>query len=214
MKRLEKKVIDYMREAIATYHTDRMLVCKNFDLSHRLFAEHVMQWSEDFAKLQQQMYALWCAYTPKPTGQYRVTSIEIGYTAHQITKWANDKVQPPVPTTDELLNRFDQLLNAYAIQRERRECPMAQRAPRYAVHYEDTGLFQQALRKAHDNVDLVDPDDFCCKRALERQGHCVHGIYERMNIREASLEGYSEEYRMLHRGEVDWEWDDEQEICE
>lgn len=104
---------------------------------------------------------------------------------------------------------------------------MAQKAPRYAVHYEDTGLFQQALRKARGNVDVVDPDDFyreretstlpaakSIKRALERRGHCVHGIYERVNIHEVSQEWYSEEYRALHRGEIEWDWDKEQEIVE
>jgi hypothetical protein len=103
---------------------------------------------------------------------------------------------------------------------------MTQRAPRYAVHYEDRGLFQQALRNAHGNVDLVDPDDFyregeastlpaakSIKRALERRGHSVHGIFERINIRE-SWDWHSEEYKTQHFGEMEWEWDEERPVDE
>lgn len=118
MKRLEKKMIGHMREAIANYHTNPPLARENFYTSHYLFADHAGKWSEAFAALQQQMYKIWCAYTPQPVGHYRTTHIEIGYTAHPITRWVNDNVQPPIPTTEELLSRFDQLISKYACAQE------------------------------------------------------------------------------------------------
>ena len=101
---------------------------------------------------------------------------------------------------------------------------MAQKAPRYTVHYEDIGLFKLALQRAGGNIDLIDIDAYqreretsafpaakSIKRALERRGHLVVGIYERINIRE-SWDWHSEEYKRLHQGEMEWEWDEEQEL--
>src|SRR5690349_13285394 len=102
---------------------------------------------------------------------------------------------------------------------------MEQRAPRYVVHYEDKGLFLQALKRASGDLDLIDIDAYqrereattlaaakSIQRSLEGRGHLVQGIYERINIRE-SEEWHSEEYRALHQGEVEWEWDREQEVA-
>lgn len=118
MKQLEKDIVAAMRMAIANYYTDPSLASKSFHTFHRLFADHIGKWSENFAALWQQMYEIWCAYTPKPTGHYHRTSIEIGYTSHPIATWMNDKVQPPVPTTRELLGRFDRLIRAYPCTEE------------------------------------------------------------------------------------------------
>lgn len=114
MKQLEKDVIGSMREALAHYDTDPSLARENLNTFHQLFAEHLMEWSEDFAVLWQKMYEIWCAYTPMPKGQYRTTSIEIGYSSFQVKRWINDKVQPPIPGTEELLLRFDRVIGEYA----------------------------------------------------------------------------------------------------
>ena len=103
---------------------------------------------------------------------------------------------------------------------------MRQKAPRFVVRYEDHGLFKLALQQAGGNIDLIDIDAYqqaretstlpaakSIRRALERRGHLVQAIYERVNIRE-SEEWHSEEYRVLHRGETEWEWDEEREIDE
>ena len=83
---------------------------------------------------------------------------------------------------------------------------MAQKAPRYAVHYEDHGHFKFALQRAGGDINLIDIDAYqqeretstlpaakSIRRALERRRHLVQGIYERVNIRE-SEEWHSEEY--------------------
>jgi len=102
---------------------------------------------------------------------------------------------------------------------------MTQKAPRYVVHYEDQGLFQIALQRAGGDINLIDIDTYqqeretstlpaakSIQRALERRGHLVQAIYERINIREASQEWHDEEYKALHHGEIEWEWDEEREI--
>lgn len=103
---------------------------------------------------------------------------------------------------------------------------MAQKAPRCVVRYEDSGLFKLALQKVSGNIDLIDIDAYqqeretstlpaakSIRRALERRGHLVRAIYERVNIRESEA-WHSEEYQALHRGRIEWEWDEEQEIDE
>lgn len=119
----------------------------------------------------------------------------------------------------------EQIYGLLAIALEMGEKSVArQRPPRFAVYYEDAGLFQQALRRAGGHIDLVDIDAYqreretatlaaakSIQRSLERRGHLVQGIYERVNIRE-SEEWHSKEYRALHRGEITWEWDHEQEM--
>jgi hypothetical protein len=101
---------------------------------------------------------------------------------------------------------------------------MAQRVPRYRVHYEDKGLFQLAFQRVGGNLDLIDIDAYqqdrevttlaaarSVQRSLERRGHLVQGIYERVNIRE-SHDWHSEEAQIASREEVEWEWDEEREI--
>src|SRR5438128_2713556 len=103
---------------------------------------------------------------------------------------------------------------------------MTQQAPRYRVHYEDKGLFQLALRRVGGNIHLIDIDAYqqdrevttlaaarSVQRSLERRGHLVQGVYERVNIRE-SQDWHSKEYKALHPEEVEWEWDEEREIDE
>lgn len=103
---------------------------------------------------------------------------------------------------------------------------MAAKAPRFVVRYEDSGLFKLALQRVGGNIDLIEIDVYqqeretstlpaakSVRRALERRGHLVRAIYERVNIRE-SEEWHSEEYRVLHRGRIEWQWDEEWEIDE
>lgn len=122
MKQREHEIIAAMRLAIAQYHTEPVRAQEQLDHAHRLFANHLLEWSDDFAVLQQQMYKIWCAYTPMPTGRYRHRAVEIGYTPHHFNEWINDKRQPPAPTTQELLDRFDRLIAAY-IGGEAQTCP-------------------------------------------------------------------------------------------
>lgn len=121
MKQREHEIIAAMRLAIAQYHTEPVRAQEQMDHAHRLFANHLLEWSDAFAVLQQQMYKIWCAYTPMSTGRYRTRSIEIGYTPRQISEWMNDKRRPPAATTEALLDRFDQLIAAYTSTQEAAE---------------------------------------------------------------------------------------------
>jgi hypothetical protein len=99
-----------------------------------------------------------------------------------------------------------------------------QQPPRFVVRYEDSQRFQQALAKVGGNLELLDPDDYAdqrettsligarsIQRSLERRGHLVQGIYERVGIREVESE-HSNEYCELHPDEIEWEWDREEEV--
>jgi hypothetical protein len=102
--------------------------------------------------------------------------------------------------------------------------PTTRQAPRYRVQYEDKGLFQLALRRVGGNIDLINIDAYqqdreativaaarSIQRSLERRGHLVQAIYERVNIREAQ-DWHDKEYQALHHQCVEWEWDEEREI--
>jgi hypothetical protein len=114
MKRLEREVIAQLRLTIAHLDTDVSLVCKHRNAAHELFAEHFMQWSEAFAALYNQMMEVYRAHTPRPSGHWRATSIEIGFAPFPIKKWVADKVQTMPPTAVELLERFDALIEEWS----------------------------------------------------------------------------------------------------
>lgn len=113
MNQLEKRVISYMRDALANLDTDHAAVQENMSYAHNLFAGCLMQWSEEFARLYDQMLEVYRAHTPMKRGHYRVTHIASGYSSLPIHTWVNDKEQPPIPTSSELVTRFDQIINEY-----------------------------------------------------------------------------------------------------
>lgn len=112
LKRLECEVIALMRAAIASLDTDLSLVSKSRNAAHELFADHLLEWSEEFAALYNRMLAIYRQHTPLPTGKWRDTSIGIGFSSFPIKKWRVDKVQPVPPTSGELLERFDALIQS------------------------------------------------------------------------------------------------------
>ena len=117
MARLEKQeraVIAYMRAAIATI--DRKVdMGRNYQKAHDLFGDHLCAWSESFARLYDEMLAIWRTYTPKKNYIAHQTSREIGYTGYPITRYtlAPPEQQPTRPTVTELLERFDVAISAY-----------------------------------------------------------------------------------------------------
>lgn len=121
IKQLERQVIGYMRQAIALYHTDPTCASENLAYHKGLFSGHLMQWSEAFSVLQQQMYQVWCAYTPQKTGRYVTKHVGIGYSSIPVTTWTNNKKQPLAPTTEQLLARFDQLVCEYTNTQQQEE---------------------------------------------------------------------------------------------
>src|SRR5579859_8016641 len=110
MDALEQAVIGHIREALAAFDTDLMTVREEMDSADALFGAHLMAWSEAFCVLYNQMLKIYRARTPMPTGHCRASHVEIGYSSFQIRTWVPDKVQPPVPTSDELVARFDCLI--------------------------------------------------------------------------------------------------------
>jgi hypothetical protein len=107
---------------------------------------------------------------------------------------------------------------------------MAQRElpPRFAVRYEETFRSQPAMARAGDERDGAHAPDRVhervaitlagarsIQRALQRRGHRVYGIYERINLRfRPALDEHNEEYRVLVCGKLEWEWDSEQPVDE
>lgn len=110
MKQLELEVITSMRAAIANFDTDHSVVREQMSKAHNLFADHSERWSEAFCTLYSEMLEIYCAYTPQPRGRYRLKHIGIGYSSFPVKTWVADKVQPPKPTADELVMRFDRLI--------------------------------------------------------------------------------------------------------
>lgn len=123
LKRLEQKVIAFMRTTIANLDGDLSLVREQAYAAHDLFGDHLMEWSEEFASLYNQMLGIYRAHTPMPKGRYRTRHIAIGYSSFPIQAWVAGKEQPPRPTAGELVARFDRLISAYT----RREGTMADR---------------------------------------------------------------------------------------
>lgn len=116
MKR-EQQIILAMRSAIANLDTDPAVVRTHMEKAHELFRGRLMKWPKDFAVLYQQMYAIYCAYTPKPAGHHRSSSVSIGYSSFPVKKWISDKEQPPKPTAEELVAQFDALIASWDAKR-------------------------------------------------------------------------------------------------
>jgi hypothetical protein len=101
------------------------------------------------------------------------------------------------------------------------------KTPRFVVRYEDSDLYQQALAKAGGDPETaeIDPADYDCSkeattlasakrimRSLERKGHYVQAILERIGIREDDRSWHSDEYLAQHPDEKEWTWDREEEV--
>ncbi len=114
MNQLEREVIGYMRTTLASLDTDASVVRENYYKAQDLFEEHLMKWSDAFALLYNGMLTIYRAHTPHPKGHYRNRHLEVGYTGYSFQTWVKDKVQPPIPSADELVSRFDKLINEYA----------------------------------------------------------------------------------------------------
>ena len=115
---LEQEVITAMRLALANVDSDLSVVREQMNKAHGLFADHLMKWPEDFATLYQWMLEIYRAHTPMPTGHWRNTSVEVGYSSFPLKRWVADTVQPPRPTAIELVARFDALIQAWDARSE------------------------------------------------------------------------------------------------
>ena len=113
LKRLETAVIEHMRTAIAHLGIDGYTAGEQRRRADDIFRDHLVEWSEDFAQLWQKMYEIWCAHTPMPKGQYKTTNKALGLSSVPVTRWIDDKEQPPIPATEELVARFDCLISTY-----------------------------------------------------------------------------------------------------
>ncbi|HZO72807.1 MAG TPA: hypothetical protein VFB60_11445 [Ktedonobacteraceae bacterium] len=112
MKRWEQQVIAHMRAAIAHYHSDRPLAQEHYRQARALWESR--KWTTAYAELHQQMHRLWWAYTPMPRWHLVEKRVTLSpYSYHVTQQPVTDTVQPPVPTTEELLSRFDQLIDTY-----------------------------------------------------------------------------------------------------
>lgn len=114
MKHLENEIVGHIRTAISNLGTNHIVVSEHMNKSHELFSEHLMEWTDEFCQLYNQMLGIFRSYTPVKTGRYQSSHREIGYSSFQTRRWVEDKVQPPVPTVGELLEKFDALIASIA----------------------------------------------------------------------------------------------------
>ena len=113
MRTQEDRIIALWREAIAHLETDHEVVRYAIQDANRLFADRLIRWSEPFARLEQEMYRIYCAYTPQPRGHYRTICIPMGYSSIETSVWVDDPVQPERPSVAQLLARFDEAITRY-----------------------------------------------------------------------------------------------------
>lgn len=139
LKELEHEVIAAIHTAIANLESDLSLAREKMYTAHDLFGDHLMEWSEAFASLYNQMLEIHRAHTPMPTGHYRTRHIGIGYSSFPIQTWIADKEQPARPTANELVVRLDRLISAYTS----REGNVIDRSG----EYENRPLDSQEIRK-------------------------------------------------------------------
>lgn len=114
MKHLENEIVGHIRTAISNLGTNHIVVSEHMNKSHELFSEHLMSWSEEFCRLYNEMLSIFRSYTPAKSGRYQSRHVEIGYSSFHSKRWVEDKVQPPVPTASELLEKFDALIASVA----------------------------------------------------------------------------------------------------
>lgn len=135
LKHLENEITVNMRTAIMHLDTDHFMVRKHLYRAHDLFGDHLMEWSEDFCTLYNQMLAGHRAHTPMPKGYYRTKNIAHGYCSFPVKIWVTEEEQPLIPTADELVVRFDRLISAYRSSEEAAYCwdypPLRYEVPEY-----------------------------------------------------------------------------------
>ena len=110
---IEDEIIANMRACIEAMDTDQSHVRDKYDAAHHLFGSHLTAWSEEFGSLYNSMLEIYRAKTPKATGHYRTRHVGIGYSSFETRHWIQDKVQPPIPSAEELLERFDARIRVY-----------------------------------------------------------------------------------------------------
>lgn len=119
MNRTEERYIALMRRAIEHLETDSTDARCAYQDAHDLFGGRLMRWSKSFAALQQELYKIWCDYTPQPRGQYRTRHVRIGYSSIETRRWIDDPIQPERPSVAQLLARFDAAIEQYKAKGEK-----------------------------------------------------------------------------------------------
>lgn len=114
MKYLENEIVEHIREAIANLGKDQFVAGEKMRKAHELFSEHLMEWTDNFCQSYNKMLEIYRSYTPAKSGRYQSRHRGIGYSSFHSQKWVEDKIQPPVPTTSELLEKFDALIASIA----------------------------------------------------------------------------------------------------
>lgn len=110
MKHLENEIVEHIREAIANLGKDQFVAGEKMRKAHEIFSDHLMEWSDDFCRLYNEMLSIYRSYTPAKSGSYKSRHHGIGYSSFHSQKWVEDKIQVAVPTVDELLEKFDALI--------------------------------------------------------------------------------------------------------
>lgn len=111
MEQLENEIVEHIREAIANLGKDQFVAGEKMRKAHEIFSDHLMEWSDDFCRLYNGMLSIYRSYTPAKSGHYRSCHHEIGYSSFATQRWVQDRQQATVPTTSELLVKFDSLVN-------------------------------------------------------------------------------------------------------
>lgn len=107
----EERIIAGLRNAIALRESDPHRAGQQRAEAQNLFCNH--RYSRKFFDLYWELQKIINAATPREVGHYRTTYIGIGYSSFPVHRWTREKEQPIPPTTEELLRRFDALIEAY-----------------------------------------------------------------------------------------------------
>lgn len=119
----EDEVITSMRSCIAALDDhDPVKVRDAYNAAQNLFGNLLMQWSEKFAALYNDMLEIYRAKTPRTAYLRKDRSVPFGLGSTTITTYKKDKVQPVPPTAIELVARFDQLIGTYRTKAEQILC--------------------------------------------------------------------------------------------
>ena len=104
----EERIIASLRTTIAAKDSDPDLAGQQRAAARELFCNH--RFSRKFSDLYWELQKVLNSATPKEARHSRTTHIGIGYSSFQVQRWVREKQQQTPPTTEDLLRRFDALI--------------------------------------------------------------------------------------------------------
>lgn len=106
----QQQVLHHYRECIRLYDEDRTESGYQYRFAYGMSGP----WrTYAFDMLEQEILKIIRAFTPNKRGHYKTTHVSIGYSSLPVSRWVDDKVQPPRQTVDDALAKFDKLVESW-----------------------------------------------------------------------------------------------------